>query len=79
MYFLPFDSPNSAVEEIEASGDASFSFDGSSLHAAGEQIMVYNLQGICVASGFEVVSTTSLSNGLYIATAGDKARKFIKK
>ncbi len=79
MYFLPFDSPNSAVEEIEASGDASFSFDGSSLHAAGEQIMVYNLQGICVASGFEVVSTTSLSNGLYIATAGDKVRKFIKK
>lgn len=79
MYFLPLGTSHSAVEEIEVSGDATLTFDGTSLHAAGEQINVYNLHGVCVATGFETVSTKSLTAGMYIATAGENARKFMVK
>lgn len=78
IYFLPFGS--SAVAEIESEENISgISFDGTTLHAAGQIIQVFNLQGINMASGFNTVDTTSLPSGLYVATANGKACKFTVK
>ncbi len=56
---------------------ATISFDGTTVKADSE-ISIYNVSGICVAHGFNEISTSHLPHGIYIATNGTESIK-IKK
>lgn len=77
IYFLPLDG--SSVSEIETAGkNSAIAYNGIALHAPGELIKVYSLQGHILAEGYDTVDTGSLDSGIYVAVAGDKICKFAK-
>lgn len=75
--FVFVDEP-SGIEEITRS-ESFISYDGRSIAASGVEISVYSLSGSRVAVEMESVNVESLPAGTYIATAGSRSLKFIKK
>lgn len=79
FYYLPLDKTNPAgIDKAPAAEASAISFDGTTVKAQGETIVIYNLQGIKVAEGHETIDTTTLPTGAYIAKTSQGALKFIK-
>lgn len=75
FYNLPLST--SSISDITTDGDSTeILFDGKTIFAANQSIEVYNMQGIQVAKGFGALDITNLTTGIYLAKAGEKARKF---
>lgn len=59
--------------------DSDISFDGTTVSAQGEEITVYNLQGVKVAEGLDSVSMQGFTAGVYIAKTPAKSLKIVVK
>lgn len=77
VYHLPLDEDLNSVDEIVTDGTG-FAFDGNVIAAEGD-IKVYALDGRMVAAGHDKADISTLNAGIYIAIAGDKAYKIVKK
>lgn len=58
------------VEDIAAGDDPRLVFDGKTVSAAGHAIEVYDLRGLLVACGDDMVDVSALDAGVYVARAG---------
>lgn len=65
------------VEELTTEQGA-LVYDNLQLLAPGRRISVYNAQGMQVASGDNMIDTSTLPTGLYIAVAGGSTLKFMR-
>ena len=65
------------ADAVIGTDSTEIAFDGTTLTAAGEQITVYSLQGIAVATGNGSLSVADLNSGVYVAVAGKGTLKFI--
>ena len=72
---------NLGVDAVVSDADTATTirFIGSEIVAADAFIKVFNLQGVAVASGFESVSTATLTPGVYVAVANNATLKFLVK
>lgn len=59
--------------------DTALTFDGICLSAPSTEIEVFALNGAKVAEGYDILDTTSLATGIYIARAAGKTLKFVVK
>ena len=66
------------VEDV-TDADSDISFDGTTVSAQGEEITVYNLQGVKVAEGLDSVSMQGFTAGVYIAKTPAKSLKIVVK
>ncbi len=66
------------VEDV-TDADSDISFDGTTVSAQGEEITVYNLQGVKVAEGLDSVSMQGFTAGVYIAKTPTKSLKIVVK
>lgn len=79
FYYLPLDKTNPAgIDKAPAAEASAITFDGTTVKAQGENISVYNLQGIIIAEGHDSLDITALPAGAYIAKTSQGALKFIK-
>ena len=76
-YNLPLNS--AGVADITNPADAPFTFDGTNIALPGENIDVFNLQGIRVAGGQGNVSLDGMAGGVYIVRAAGAVAKVVKK
>jgi hypothetical protein len=60
--------PGSGVEGIEADTFA-INYNGSNVYAEGASIAIYNVNGACVATGYNNVDVTELNAGIYVVLA----------
>lgn len=77
-YDLPFNG-TSGVNKIENGAASSFVFDGTTVSLPGENIEIFNLQGVRVAAGFGSACLSGLSTGVYFVRAAGQTAKIIVK
>lgn len=64
-YNLPLDGKPSGIDDITSASRSDITVDGTLVKASG-LIEAYNLQGILVASGHDILDLASAGSGLYI-------------
>ncbi|MCM1451194.1 MAG: hypothetical protein NC102_02965 [Clostridium sp.] len=79
FYDLPFDKSSAGIGDITGESDSRISFDGNTVKCQGENITIYNMQGVPVAQGIGEAETASLPAGIYLAVAGESTLKIAVK
>lgn len=76
FYALFLDKPTSVMPQPYADPRIVYAHNALTAHS-NHRIEVYNMQGICVASGYNSVDTARLPQGIYIARCGDQTLRIV--
>lgn len=69
FYDLPFDK-YAGIEDVATDTENLMRISGNTVSAPGLAINIYNLQGVCLASGNDSLELKGLGAGIYLVSAG---------